>query len=315
MKLLICVVFCLSVTLVSVVHAETINVAVRTDARPLAWRDDFGNYRGYLWKVCLEAATRAGFQVNPVPILSSDREPIFDNREAQYDVVCDPITMTVDRLTRLQATEYRSSPIVFVASSTYAIRTIEKPSEDQSPQSNSLGWFGNISWKIQIWPDFRGPVEIWAAVAGTTSNPPGSRHKASEEESKRIIPRSYTDHKSLASAFCAGTVDRYYGDIEIVRAAVEQAGCGAAFPENPDDMAYEPYMILISNRNDLSAKVTSGIYSMFSDDTIRHVLEAEFSSANISPALRSLLAINRIPSGTVAQSQDRQVTSGRQPLE
>ena len=110
-------------------EAETVTIAVRTDARPFAWQaaDDSGTFGGYLVDICIDATTRAGYHFDQVPIDAGERSALlggnFALRGRSVDLLCDPTTITLARLDWLagqpQTQHAVFSPILFVANGSY----------------------------------------------------------------------------------------------------------------------------------------------------------------------------------------------------
>lgn len=293
--------------------AETITIAVRTDARPHAWSDGQGVFQGYLWTLCLTAATRAGYQVETRAITSETRTAFTGAQPDTYgmdpapDMVCDPITLTMDRLRGWTPDQgmprYRPTPIVFVASSSHAESRSGhdracRPDRNDAAAPQGQGPARPIvearrTWLpgIQFWPDAppKAGAAVWGVIAGTT------RAAGGGGDAQRC---EFANHKAAAEAFCKGQIDRYYGDIELIRAAIATAGCTETLAHHiatgRNDVRYEPYVLLVSTaRPGLADRIVTELHGMFADGTVRRLIRAGFDGAP-SEALESLLSLYSI---------------------
>lgn len=319
-------------------------IGVRIDAKPFVWKDaGTGHYKGFLWQLCLQAATRAGYQVDTRDISASDRaglleQPNDQNNAPQIDLLCDPVSLTMSRLGRLtvQSETYHPTPIVFVATSSYfpsaraqstgaprpAGRPVEgggndsqcQPQAGVGPPDEAARPWQRITSRIRLWPapPASGP-EFWGAVSGTTSSAPGQldialKNRAAQGKDPAACGVLYSSHSEAAEDFCRGVLTRYYGDIDIVRAAIHDASArmdGQCDPKNltvpKDGQAYEPYVLL--SKPGASAKINHAVYSMFSDGTMAALLKTHFPNMAPSQALEWLLVINRLPQGEAPEPE------------
>ena len=119
---------------------DVIVLGMRTDAMPFSWREwvpgqDAGSrvkptYRGFLVDICVNAVRDAGYVFRQVPVNASDRKSIlagdtisYDGSDVSVDVLCDPTTITIERLESLADHDF--TPIVFVASSSLVTRRLD----------------------------------------------------------------------------------------------------------------------------------------------------------------------------------------------
>lgn len=105
---------------------EPVEIAVRVDAKPFAWQDGSGAFRGFLVDLCREAVIRAGFLPVERAMTAKQRASIIEGSGAiDFDLMCDPTTISLERLQVLagrKGEELVFSPILFVANGTYVSR-------------------------------------------------------------------------------------------------------------------------------------------------------------------------------------------------
>jgi hypothetical protein len=236
----------------------------------------------------------------------------------------------------------RFSPIVFVANGSY-IKTTRHPlmavgygqfneqiagcdeaitvetkqpflKEQASPSEkvSETSFLQRLAEKIpiQLLPD-KAPAaaengyEIWGYVDGTTSK--GIIDRAIEQSTTevRICSKPLPTHAAAATEFCAGRLARYYGDVEIVRAAIKEASasggikCEADFRPTAKG-SYEPYAFVVSGRRfqKLPEEFDHALYGMFSDGSIDRLFVGHFPENKKSQFLNTLFRINRLPLGS-----------------
>lgn len=84
--------------------AEEITIGVRVDTPPFASIDrDSGAYVGYFYKICIEAVTRAGYQFNEEPVDATKRNSFLTKGDDDFDLLCDPTTITLSRMENFAA--------------------------------------------------------------------------------------------------------------------------------------------------------------------------------------------------------------------
>lgn len=335
-------------------RAETIIIGVRTDAKPFAWRDAQGQFHGFLWHICLEAATRAKYQVQTTPLTAEQRGAFMksgewgEDVERAPDILCDPVTLNLDRLSRMTEWDpaYRPSPILFLADSSYVLqaenqaahppdaRTFLNPDNPSIPCPAESGkteeakekgasrqtWWSAIDSWIRIIPaspkpreeTSKGQTEYWGAVDRTTSSAPGQLANALKDAATMKKPACgvlYPNHATAARDFCDGVLTRYYGDVELVKAAIgdEAARRGEACkaelaPRDAESAAYEPYVLLTSSQQaKLTDRINRALYGMFADGEIERRFAADFSGAKPSDAVKWLMRINKIAHGATTE--------------
>ncbi len=103
---------------------EPVRIGVRVDARPFVWWDESTEgYNGFVYDLCLKAVTRAGYLPVEMPVDSQKRSAFFENGAGDYDLLCDPTTLTLQRALdfakpegdKIAFKDYEFSPIYFLA--------------------------------------------------------------------------------------------------------------------------------------------------------------------------------------------------------
>lgn len=321
--------------------AAEIVVAVRDDAAPFISHDkEKGGYAtGFLWDVCTEAVSRAGYTFE-VEVISADerRRFIRVGKPTRYDLLCDPTTINLSRLkafTAKGAAQHLSfSPIVFVANGSYAIADFREDSaikgrgkldEDLTPLSDpcpdviSRSMVKDLDRQTDqtagALPGFRfipdddskeKTFEIWGYVEGSTIGEILVQEKAKaplQGDNRVICPRELPSHTAAAREFCERRLQRYYGDVDIVRAEIAayvlRTKNKCEHKIGRPNGTYEPYAFVMSsiNQPDFPELFTLALYSMFNDGTMEGLFAAHFPDKDKSPHLATLFRINRIPSG------------------
>ncbi|TCS60280.1 extracellular solute-binding protein (family 3) [Primorskyibacter sedentarius] len=321
-------------------EGPTITIGARVDARPFIWRDkDTGGYLGFLWDICTDAVTRAGYKFEAKKVNADARKKFLETGDGAFDLLCDPTTITLSRMKEFIALDaepsLRFSPIVFVANGSYvktthparsamgfgqfggkiancadAIAAEEKLLKPKNDEKQSF--FKSVSSKIpiQMFPDKPLPApekkyEIWGFVEGSTSEAAVRRGVKNSTADLKICPKPLKTHAEAAKDFCAGRIALYYGDVEIVRAAIEDVAavsgveCKADFKPTAQG-SYEPYAFVVSSRNfrRLPDEFDHALYGMFSDGTVDRLFVGHFSEKTKSQFLNTLFRINRLPAGT-----------------
>jgi hypothetical protein len=105
-------------------------IAVRRDARPFIWKDrDTGQYLGFFWDICTEAVQRAGYRFRVEEIKAIGRKDFLSTGTQDYDLLCDPTTITLKRLQNFirknGASHLVFSPIVFVSNGTSSRKAVQ----------------------------------------------------------------------------------------------------------------------------------------------------------------------------------------------
>jgi len=171
------------------------------------------------------------------------------------------------------------------------------------------------AWPPQIWPEpkpEKPEFEIWGFLDGSTIG-------QSVIEAARLAPSSvgigvctqtFDTHTEAADAFCNGRIYRYFGDIDLVRAAVDayrnsNSNNDCPLGENtPSEGTYEPYAMVLSNRiKGFPEDFTLALYSMFTDGTVAQMFDGRFGEGRRSQYLETLFRINSIPVGKLVSDE------------
>lgn len=317
--------------------AERLTIGVRTDARPYIWKDgQSGAHRGYLFDVCTSMAQRAGYDFDIVEVDATVREAFLTRGEGPIDLLCDPTTITLGRVQGFLKPPISGRltflPIFHIASSSYLEMM---PADDRAKAAAKAAICGDGSaaftdtapsevpddrpkapW-IRLWlPELKAvstpaPTpqrSLWGAVRGTTS---ADRLEAAYQtlgpaEGARVCLDMAASHHEAAGRLCAGQWQRYYGDEELIAAAV------AALPQpcNPRraeaaERHYEPYALVVSNARHcgLDQILAAQIYAMGAERSLEGKLKQHFKEASISPSLQALLATLALPSGRAVEGE------------
>jgi ABC-type amino acid transport substrate-binding protein len=252
----------------SVVHAQDIVIAAREDAGPFVFRDAKTNaYRGFFWDICTLAVQRAGyFPRKPDTTFTAEDRTTYLNGASpngaamDYDLLCDPTTITIDRMNTFVANgSYLTfSPIVFVANGTYVSRAsvnkVNRGSGKIPPAVKKAGsrcedlnvWAQETSMvkndtkeevqQDQDWISFfpkqttdvkardKESYEIWGSLAGSTIDEKLTQAEilasVNNNSSAVVCATAFSSHQDAARAFCEGRLARYYGDAEIIKSAI-----------------------------------------------------------------------------------------------
>lgn len=305
-----------------------LRLAVRADVPPFVWKDaDSGEFNGFFWDICTAAVIRAGYRVGrPVEISADQRAAFLASGEGGFDILCDPVTITLGRLRALndRAPNLQFSPILFFAAGSSAMRggrgirwldeevAERKPceafireAEGKAEEGAATGW-----WPPRFTPQILKGMQIWGFVRGTTTERT-VRRAAEAETGTRICLRDFESHAALVQAFCTGSVFRYFGDIDIVRASIRTwekstgQDCTADLaPAGPGVVpvadSYEPYALVVAQtpvHPNLPSQIALELYGMFSDGTIDRLYAGHFQGVEPIEDLRTLFRINAVPAG------------------
>lgn len=171
----------------------------------------------------------------------------------------------------------------------------------------------------KMWPkpDPKAPeVQVWGYLTGATieNTVEATAERAREGAAKLrgeaaknqigVCTHAFESHTEAATAFCTGKIHRYFGDVELVRAALDHhrstkdVDCPAN--EKPSSQGtYEPYALVLSqDPAGFPEAFTLAIYSMFTDGTIAQMFKGRFGEdRRQSDYLSTLFRINSIPDG------------------
>ena len=116
-----------------------------------------------------------------------------------------------------------------------------------------------------------------------------------------------TDHFTGMLALCAGLLDAYVADRDIIVALQDRlrdhmAGC--SLDPLDRDVRYEPYALLASQRRESGAfadKFERALYGLFRDETYRQELRGHFEGKTASQEFEALMRIYaNMPAGRAA---------------
>lgn len=123
-----------------------VRIAARSDTRPFIWRDpQTSHYLGFFWDICTEAVQRTGYQFQEVPINAEERSAFVTEGTGNFDLLCDPTTITLQRMKNFtkagngRAPFLAFTPIIFVANGTHVVQRFGE---------NGWGW-GQIPERMQ----------------------------------------------------------------------------------------------------------------------------------------------------------------------
>ncbi|MEM9630758.1 MAG: transporter substrate-binding domain-containing protein [Pseudomonadota bacterium] len=161
--------------------------------------------------------------------------------------------------------------------------------------------------------------QIWGYVEGTTiGDDLEMRRNVLSQNDTTVCTKGFKSHKEAASELCNGALSRYYGDVDIVRAALadfrvrNERDCPADLSTLLTG-AYEPYAFVVSSRNvdTLPEDLRLSLYGMFADGTIDRIFAGHFQETQISEYLRTLFRINSIRAGTPTDTVDGTSSTSR----
>lgn len=192
--------------------------------------------------------------------------------------------------------------------------------------ANGESWFArlrrNLAFTLQQ-PKPKSPrtYQLWGYVTGTTirAEVEGNLKRAAARDGAVICPRAFKSHELVATDFCNGRLDRYYGDTEIIRAAIEERrGPDVPCKVDPPSAAgtYEPYAFVVSTRSDpeLPERFALALYGMFEDRTVERLFDGHFRDHEKSQSLSTLFRINSIPAGNDPSESQSPVASVNERL-
>ncbi len=148
--------------------------------------------------------------------------------------------------------------------------------------------------------------EIWGYVEGSTIGETLEAQIGRRSQGNWVIcPIALPSHTKAAAEFCAHRLARYFGDLDIIKAALtehrERNGSGCAADNSSANVGtYEPYAFVLSSHRfpDFPERLTLALYEMFGDGTIERLFAGHFPGAKKSQHLSTLFRINSIPEGT-----------------
>ncbi|MBY5898039.1 transporter substrate-binding domain-containing protein [Rhizobium leguminosarum] len=185
-----------------------------------------------------------------------------------------------------------------------------KPGDDGKSDAGATSHWYDLP-TITMMPDEPKPnetvvrYEIWGYVAGTNIGDILQRWWDASGKERQVCLRDppLSSHKDAATEFCEGRLARYFGDIDIVKAAIadyqSQTGRECAADVSNSNGSYEPYAFVLSSKHfgNFPERFTLALYGMFQDGTMERLFEGHFPGSRKSQYLDVLFAINSIPAG------------------
>ncbi|UWQ36631.1 transporter substrate-binding domain-containing protein [Leisingera aquaemixtae] len=189
-----------------------------------------------------------------------------------------------------------------------ALDTATETSVSDAPAPGGSGTGERSAWDPpQIWPEqdpSEPEFEIWGYVEGATIG--STVMKAADKANDGTIgvcAKPFASHGKAAEAFCEDRIYRYFGDVDLVRAAIDGYTKISSEECNTNQKAaergtYEPYALLLSQRrNGFPEAFNLALYSMFTDGTIGQMFDGRFGGQRRSQYLDTLFRINSVPDG------------------
>lgn len=318
-------------------------VAVRQDAPPFVSLPVGAEQpSGFFWDICERAVELAGYRPKLWPIDAADRTHILRSGSTvdgkMPDLICDPTTITLARMRNFDDQEGDApglsfSPIVFIANGSYVQQTTDaKPasghipksrappaycdtiiSEMNSPPDSASGGSDHKKWwQPVLFPPRPGassekdgaPYAVWGYVKGSTIGDAIKEAIKRVGDQRIICPVAFSSHAEAAERFCEGKIFRYFGDVELIRAALTDyfRKTGRKCPTDQsaaNEGTYEPYAFVLSVtcRPEFPERFTRALYAMFEDETIDRLFASHFPGSEKSQYLGTLFRINSIPLG------------------
>lgn len=144
---------------------------------------------------------------------------------------------------------------------------------------------------------------VWGYVEGSTISDALRQAIDRVPEDRIICRRPFASHAKAAEAFCRGNILRYFGDVEIVKAALRQRRKNNSI-KCPADVSkatqgtYEPYAFVVSaKKSEFPERFKRALHGMFMDNTIDNLFKRHFPKSQKSPFLSTLFRIQSVPSG------------------
>lgn len=298
-----------------------VTVGVRIDAPPFAWQTEDGGYSGFLYNLCVDATTRAGYPMRTLPINMSDRNAFLGGGRNDLDLLCDPITITLERLAALRALpapQPEFSPIIFVANGSYMTNPDAEAGKLTAAEAQKLECLAGPSGQASGNPDrpaaekpLGETVYLAAGFVGNTTAEgalrtalrPGGLELKPEE---RLCLVEMQTHWEAAEDFCKGKLRFYFGDEDIMRSAIRTgaergSGCPEALVSLP--LSYEPYGLVISGRQaGFRQDFIMALYALFHFEPAEGRFQRSFEGQKMSPYLETLFRTLAVPAGNLDES-------------
>ena len=249
---------------------EAVLIGMREDAMPFVWRERAARetYRGFLYDMCTDATTRAGYHFEFVDVSAEERGAIImgelgRGRHENLDLLCDPTTISLERLDHLAENrpDMVFSPIVFVANGSYVERGAASkrtlcryPVEEEAAADPGSGGteadlaaeedrlepcglpfveatcFGRASDAVD-----GGSVILLAGHVGGTTARNAARSAVRSgvlrlQPEERLCLYERPSHTEGVGEFCRNEFDYYFGDVDIIEANIRQVVDAAGDP-------------------------------------------------------------------------------------
>lgn len=255
-----------------------LKVGFRCDAPPFSHlASDNGNcsgngpwyesdFRGYIADVCRSIFREMRRSITVRAVTAGSRFDLL--RRGEIDVLCDPTTITGERLE-----EFAFSPIVFISGVSYLF----------APGRRSGRAVPIVGYLEETTADRAVMAMTEQQVFGVTS----------------IEKLPFQNHFAGVAALCAGNIDFYVADrdvlISILKTQAARGKCDVAASRS--FYSYEPYAITVSARQpDLAAAVERAFYMVAMRQEITAALQEHFGLNNVSDLVRGLIRIyERVP--------------------
>jgi hypothetical protein len=149
------------------------------------------------------------------------------------------------------------------------------------------------------------PYAIWGYVEGSTIGDAITDAISQVGDRQIVCPVPFPSHEDAAKKFCEGKIFRYFGDVELIRAAIanyfnENGKKCPADQSAANEGTYEPYAFVLSSSRhpEFPERFTRALYTMFEDQTIDRLYGSKFPGSRKSEYLATLFRINSIPRGS-----------------
>jgi ABC-type amino acid transport substrate-binding protein len=255
----------------SVQAQETLRAGFRADAPPFSFREEgAADYEGFLADLCHGALPRGVYRIEHVQVTAANRFDMLRKGGAAggVDMLCDP--------TSVQATVAQSfilSPLVFATGVGYLRRV---RTENESPDV------------------------IVGYLQGTTSNAAveiaRARGAIATIEGGEIEERGVPTHTDGIRMICAGELEFYFGDLDILRALkARETSCEHVNDSETTTFTYEAYTLPVNaDRSDVAIALQTGLYRMFSDGSVADLYTKNFKERARSDVLQAVFALNGV---------------------
>lgn len=262
-----------------------VGVAFRADAAPFSYRSDDG-YHGFIAELCEQAVARAGYRIGArVPVAAADRSA----PRADVDLVCDPTTITLERAAR---TDF--SPILFIANSSFL-----QGAEPHFLTEAEIALSDDCAAQHAADPgrDLVGVGMVVNTTAPATFELARSTGHLGDTMNYALCRFEFPSHADGIAEICDGPLSFYFGDVDIMQAALRQhPECSASLAE--DFRAYEPYAVSIPSDDDgFRRAFVAALYGLYADGSALAIYNETFGTAKMNEPLRLLFSVYNVPRG------------------